>query len=144
MGSSLNTSLNTTVQTSTNDIFQQSSSICTATCTNEFSGGNIVVGPGAQVGDITITQKCNADALCTMKNQLDAIATQQLEAIENAQAEAPGNPALITWPSFSVNTSVNFTTQVLANSVTQVINSVCEATTENLIENVNVYIGRGS
>jgi hypothetical protein len=141
MGSSVNTAANTVVQTSTNDIFQASSSMCKASCTSEFSGGNIVIGPGAKVGDITITNKCNSDALCTMKTELDAIATQQLDAAQLAEASAPGQAALITWPGFSVNTTFNFTTQVLSNTVTQVIDSVCQATADNLITNVNVYVG---
>lgn len=141
MGSSINTALNTTIQTSTNDIFQASSSVCNASCTSDFSGGNIVIGPGAKVGDITITSRCEAEALCTMKTELDAIATQQLDAAQEAQTSAPGQATLITWPGFSVNTSVNFTTQVLSNTVTQVIDSVCQATGEALITNINVYVG---
>jgi hypothetical protein len=141
MGSSINTALNTTIQTSTNDIFQSASNVCTARCSNTFENVNIVIGPGSKVGDVTITQQCQADALCTMKNQLDAISTQQLEAIQDAETAAPGQAALITWPGMSINSSVNFTTQVLSNSVTQVINNVCEANSEQLIRNVNVYIG---
>ncbi len=144
MGSSVNTAMNTTIQTSTNDVFQQSSSICQANCTNEISDINIIVVGGSKVDTINFSEKCDSNALCTMKNQLDTIATQQLDAVQEAEASAPGQASFVTWPGFSVNTTFNFTTQILSNTITQVIDSVCVADASSLIRNVNVYIGEGS
>jgi len=142
MGSSINNTLNTTVQTSVNNVFQEAFNVCKTECTNTFSGVNIIIGPGSKVGDIVIDQKCRSDSLCTMKNQLDAIATQQLEAIQQAESKDPGKLGIIK--GVSINTAVNFTTQVLSNTITQVIGNVCQASANNLITNVNVYTGPGS
>ena len=144
MGSSINTAVNTTIQTSTNDIFQQSSSICQANCTQDISDVNIIVVGGSTVDTINFDQKCDSNALCTMKNQLDTIATQQLAAVQQAQASAPGQAAFFTWPGYSINTTNNFTNQTLSNTITQVIDSVCVANASSLTRNVNVYIGEGS
>lgn len=141
MGSSINTAINNTIQTSTNSVFQSATNICKANCTSELSGGSIIIAPGATVGGVKIEAKCTSDALCTMKTQLNTIATQQLDAVQIAVAEDPGRAFLVTWPGFSVNTTINNSVQTLSNSVTQVINNVCVANSSNLISNYDIYVG---
>ena len=117
--------------------------MCFANCDNDTENINFIFTNGSYVEGIEITQKCTAESLCTMKNQLDAISTQQLEAIQNAQAVDNGR-SFLTWPGFSFNTTTNFTTQTLSNSTTQIIDSVCEASAENNISNINVFVSDSS
>lgn len=140
MGNSVNTATNVIVQTSTNDIYQASSSICLANCNDVVKDVNIIIRDSTVPEGVKITQECTASSLCMMKNQLDSVATQQLEAAQLAEAKAPGNAAFVTWPGVSINTATNFTTQVLSNAVTQVIDSVCQSNVNNTVENVNIYL----
>jgi len=140
MGSSVNTAANVVNQVSVNNIYQESSSICNANCNSSIDDVDIIVRESDVPDGISVNASCSADALCTMKTNLDAIATQQLDAVQTAEAEAPGNAAFVTWPGFSVNTTFNFVNQVLSNSVTQVINSVCNSTANDTINNVTVFL----
>ena len=145
MGYSVNTSVNTVKQTSVNNVFQSSRSLCVANCVNTIEGVNIIIGPGATVDAITFKQECAAEALCAMKNNLDAVASNQLAAIQNAEASSVPRSVLTgDWPGFSINSTFNKTVQSLSNTTTQIIDSVCEANSENYLSNVNVFVGEGA
>jgi hypothetical protein len=139
MGSSVNTSVNTEIQTSTNQIFQSAQSVCQANCTAVNENINVVITNGSKVGNINITNQCTASALCTMRSNLSSITEQQLEAVQQAQAKNNGN-SWFTWPGMSINTTSNFLEQTLQNSYTQTITNVCNATTTDLNKDINVYV----
>lgn len=139
MGSSVNTAINTEIQTSTNQIFQSAQNVCQANCTAVNENINIVITNGSKIGNINITNACTASALCTMRSNLSAITEQQLQAVQQAQAKNNGN-SWFTWPGFSVNTTSNFLEQTLQNSYTQTISNVCAASANDLNENINVYV----
>ena len=138
MGSSINTAVNTEIQTSTNQIFQSSQNICQANCTAVNENINIVI-TDSTVGNINITNSCTASALCTMRSNLSAISTQQLQAVQQTEATNNGN-SWFTWPGYSINTTTNYLQQTLENSYTQSISNVCAASASGLNENINVYV----
>lgn len=144
MGSAINTAVNVAVQTSVNNILQESNSYCFANCNGDIENINIVVINGSKVDGIEIEAVCVSQSLCSMRNELDAISTQQLEAIQYSEATFAGQAAFVTWPGFSVNTTNNNTVQSLSNTVTQVIDSTCEASANNNISNINVLVGNNS
>jgi len=139
MGHSLSKTVNDTSQIAVNEIIQKTRTTCIASCKQNVDNVNIVVTNGSIIGDIIISQKCEAVALCSMKTNLDTIATQQLDTIQNGEAIALAR-TWINWPGTSVAVSKNTTHQELYNSVTQSINNFCNATVENSVTNLNVYI----
>lgn len=144
MGSAINTAVNVAVQTSVNNILQQSETYCFANCNGDIENINIIVLNGSKVDGIEIEAVCTSQSLCSMRNELDSISTQQLEAIQYSEATFAGQAAFVTWPGFSINTTNNNTVQTLSNTVTQVIDSTCEASANNNISNINVLVGNNS
>ncbi|MHB1910324.1 MAG: hypothetical protein ACYCQJ_15870 [Nitrososphaerales archaeon] len=139
---SVNTAFNYLTQESINNIVQESHSICWASCTNEIDTVTIVIDEGSRIGDILIQQECQADSLCTIKTELESIATQQLKAIQ--AAEAISQPPLYLTASWAINTTTNIVNQTLENTISQVINTSCEAEANNSIRNVVVYANNNS
>lgn len=143
MSSSVNTAVNFSTQNSVNTILQESNSMCWAQCNADIEDVNIIIDNGSRIGDILIQEECHAAAMCTMKTELDAIATQQLSAIQLSEANHTGG-FLLTWPGFSVNTTTNMVNQSLENTITQSINSVCVANVDLTTSNINVYANNDS
>ena len=144
MGLKVSLSANTVVQQSVNDVLQVASNTCLARCEPTAENVRIIIDNGSQIGDVTITQTCNVDSLCSMKTSLESISTQQLESIQASQAINQDSPSLLTWPSIGIAGAVNMTFQSLQNTVTQVIDNNCEAVSQQTARNILVYANDNS
>lgn len=136
MGASVSTTRNMVVRTTDNEVIQRSENICRATCTNQIDNVNVIVEERARIGDITIRQQCESNALCVMKTSLDSIALTDLNTDQNLDSSNPGKPFVV-----SRQRSVNNVTETLRNSVTQAISNVCDATAANIANNITFYVG---
>lgn len=134
MGANLSASFNAVNQNSINNVYQRSSSECNADCTNKISNVNVNITDGSDVGNVTFTQECSAQALCTLRSDLKTVAAQQLKSRQAGSADTT------CWALFCANASSNITNQVMENTTTQIITNTCNATSENLLTDVNVLI----
>lgn len=143
MSLNVNTSINDNEQTSINNVFQSANSQCTASCRQRQDGVNVIVS-NSKTGNITLSQTCQANALCVMRTNLDTIAQQQLTAKQNAEASAQGSSSsgVLGWLGIgvSVNTSANISKQTLENSTTQIINNNCNSTVDQIQQNINILV----
>jgi high-affinity nickel permease len=139
MGASLGININVAKQMSTNEIYQSSFSICSASCQNLSEDEKYIINNSSIVGDLNLSQKCNAEALCVMKTNLEAIAAQQLEAQSSVTTLSPGG--LFNW-TYGANTNV--TSQTLENTYSQTINNLCQAEASNYRSGTLLYINDSS
>lgn len=143
MAPSVNTTTNYLTQESINNIYQEANTTCLASCNADISDVNIIVKDYSRVGNVSIDQMCQSDALCNVKTNLDSIATQQLEAAQLGQAQSVGQ-SWLTWPGFSVNTVNNISNQYLENTISQSINTVCQSIANTELRNFNVLVSNNS
>jgi hypothetical protein len=120
-----------------NSILQEQSTACNATCTNNVSG-NVVIVTGGSAGSIGIqTQSCTATANCLISNTIDSQIDNLLTAIaqqENTSATDIMNDLALNFTDFDVDVR-----QSMANYVTQITNSTCNATAIQNVNNNYVY-----
>lgn len=135
MGAGVSTAVNNTRTTISNDVYQKADNVCRADCTNEISNIDIVVDGSNIPGGIEFKQACTAQALCTMRTVLDSVVNQN--SVTNQEADSTAGPPLF---SASVATSINNSRTNIQNTTTQIISNVCEASTSNLITDVNILI----
>jgi len=143
MGAKSSTAYNDVTNTLRNNVFSSSQSVCQASCSDLQEDDIVYINNSDIKGGIDITQKCPSQALCTMRNQLEAAATQTTQDNQNAQAQAEGS-SLLTWPGLGFSGSYNTLTNHLQNSFTQVISSVCSAKTTELQEDVTIYVNNSN
>lgn len=132
MGISASASVNKTVQTAVTESYQRAQNSCTANC-SQLQQGNVIVLDNTTAGDITFTQRCEAEASCYMDNSLDAL----VEAYQNAESDATAKPAF--FPGIQVNATVNSTTQEIKNELTQIMENLCSADVNQVIQDNIVY-----
>ena len=130
MGIAASASVSTVVQRAVTTTYQRAQNLCTANCSQLISG-NVIVLDNTTAGDITFTQRCEADASCYMENSLDAL----VEAFQEAETVADAKPAF--FPGIQVNVSVASTVQEINNELTQIMENLCTADVDqNLQENI--------
>ena len=144
MGSSLSSTANVANQIAINNVLQESRTTCLALCGQNVENINLAVTNGSYMGDIVISQECKADALCTIKTELETIALQELETIQFADSASQASPALITWPGFTISTAVNIVNQNLYNTITHTIDNTCAAVAQQSVKNINVLVSDNS
>lgn len=124
-----------------NEVYQDLSSECKASCSNVISGTQVVLIDTKLTGGINFEQLCPANASCTMNQAVDVAATSALSAI--AEQSAIVQNSLISIGGATTNQEININQRV-KNQVSQVLRSSCQANTSNLIENTIVYAKGGS
>lgn len=135
MGNWFSAQVNTIKQKNTNDFYQRSEQLCTASCENVQSG-NTVFLDGTTSGDIIFKQRCEADATCMMTNSVDVIMDLVQEFQQNNVTEAG------LFPNFA-SVNLNQSDQEIRNDVEQILNTVCNADIQN-IQNDNMVYARNS
>nr|WIL02996.1 hypothetical protein Cbor_206 [Cedratvirus borely] len=123
-----------------NDVYQNLSSECKATCTNAIRGVQVILINTKVDGGIRFSQLCPANAACTINQSVDSAATSTLTAI--AEQSALIQNSLLSFGGSSSTQEVNIEQRV-KNQISQVLNSSCQANTTNIIENVLVYASGG-
>ena len=135
MGNNINVAINKSKQTAINKTFQSSNSVCQAQCnnTNENINWTII---DSTVGQINAGQSCTANATCTLRTELKDLTKQAVFNAQQATAKTKG-PCIGPW---CVNVSNNQSQQLIENATTQVITNTCNATSDNLNEDINILI----
>jgi len=168
VSSTNNKVLNTTKQTSEvrqnsiNDFYQETRSECLAFISQTIQDVTVYIGPGASLaGDITFTQKAEQEASCMLNTQLESLTTTQLDSIQaqfsTQEAENQTDPDIPTsvfgfafgyTPGIhrtrnhteNLTEQVALTEQTMKNNITQMISTSCGATTEQMQQNIVVYL----
>lgn len=138
-----NRSSNYNIQLSVNSVLQTASNVCLAICDQNVEDIEIIIDNGSRMGDVVIEQKCDVDALCSMKTSLESISLQQLESAQEAETKNEGN-SWLTWPSWGVNRSVNYNKQTMMNIITQVVDNTCQAQSSQQVRGITVYANNNS
>lgn len=133
MGASLSVSNATVINDAVNKTFQTSSNSCEADCNQAISGVDIILN-NSQVGNITFTQKCTADASCMMTNAVEQVVNAYQLAVAKADSQAPLFPIGI-----QVNLSSTSTENQIRNELTQVLENQCNATVNQTIQDIMIY-----
>lgn len=115
--------MNSSRQTSVNDVYQKSDQICSASCTN-IQSGNVIFIDGTTTGDIQFVQECEANAGCMMNNAVDSV----MELLQDAKQK--GELQASIFPNFG-SISLNLSDQEIRTQVEQALNTVCSANIEN-------------
>lgn len=146
MGVNLSTIYNETIQVGYTDVLQSSRSVCLAKCAPTTRNVNVIVTGNSSIGDITITQECTAEALCTVKTELETIGAQTFESINlgNLDVEGVVGLASVLWPGYRISNNYNSSQQYLVNMQTQIINNTCAAFANPEVSNVNVFVSDNS
>lgn len=132
MGSNQSNSAKEILNTA-NNLYENSSSVCISSCDASFTGNTVVISGVDVNGNINLTNQCEASASCVMQSQLDG----QIQNIMSASA----NQSNITEQLFPFyigfqNKSNSITIQEnITNNVTQVLQSICQATDNTLVSN---------
>ena len=119
-----------------NSILQDSKETCIANCTNYNGGGTIIINGTSIAGNVDIVQQCSATTSCVMNQQL----TSQVQNIVSAIAEQDSK-AEQSFLNFTINTQADVTNtrQYVRNTVTQILDSACQASSRNIqIDNLVV------
>lgn len=135
MGAGASTAVNTTRTDISNEVYQKSDNVCRASCSNIAEDITIVIENSNVPGGITFTQACSAQALCTMRTNLDSVVNQN--SVTNQNAEATVGIPLFT---AGVATTINNSKTNIQNTTTQIINNVCEANVQNLLSDINILV----
>ena len=133
MGAALSVSNATVINDAVNKTFQTSSNACAADCNQAISGVDIILN-NSQVGNITFTQKCTADASCMMTNAVEQVVNAYQLAVAKAESVAPLLPIGI-----QVNLSSSSTENQIRNELTQVLENRCNATVNQNIGDILIY-----
>ncbi len=136
VGISVNTQLNENNQTSINEIYQSSEQVCSANC-SQTQSGNIIVIEGSNVGDVLLTQTCEADASCFMENSVESILTILQEIKQSAEIGLAIPSRVI---GMDVNTLINQSDVEQRSVITQQLESYCIAEVDQVQQDNIIYL----
>ena len=126
------------IQSINNDIIQESSEKCMATCVN-IENGNSAIFDGATIdGNLTgFKQVCKVSTSCVMTEQLNSQIQDVLESVAK-QTQQLDSSFLSIFADTHNKTKATIE-QSINNSVTQLLNSSCTATASN-IQNNDMFV----
>ena len=133
MGASLSTSNATVINDAVNTTVQTASNSCNADCSQAISGVDIILN-NSTTGNVVFTQKCVADANCTMTNALEQTVTAYQLAQAKADAQSPILPIGI-----QINVSNATTTNTIRDELKQALNNQCKGNIDQNINDILVY-----
>lgn len=130
MGSS-NSSRAKEIQTLNNSIVQSSSETCKATCSNIQNGDSTIISGSVIEGNLNaFSQVCQVDASCVLKNQISTQIQDILESVAKQTQQL--DESFLSIFSDTHNKESSTIEQSITNSVTQLLNSSCTATSSNV------------
>lgn len=140
-GVSIPTTYNASRQISINKVLQESNTVCFAECQNVVNNITLVINNGSQMGDIKITQQCDSNSLCSIKNSFETVSIQTLESYQFAESKGTG---ICPFKTACAPMATNINEQYLFNSTSQVFNTVCIADAQSSATNVLVFVNDNS
>lgn len=137
MGSG-NSSRAKAIQTINNNTVQESSTTCTATCQNTQNGDTTIFSGTTVTGDISaFSQVCKVSSSCVMTDQLSSQISDTLKSI--AKQSQQMDSSITSLFADTHNHEKATLEQSINNSVTQILNSSCVATSSN-VQNNDMFI----
>ncbi|MBL4662036.1 MAG: hypothetical protein JKY22_00345 [Flavobacteriaceae bacterium] len=121
-----------------NDILQVTEENCHAKCTNYDGGGTVIIDGTNIKGDLDIVQQCTASASCTMNQTLQSQVEDIMSSISKQSQKSEQSFINFT---ISNQADVSEIKQNITNSITQIMQSSCQATSDN-IQKDNIVILR--
>jgi ATP-dependent Zn protease len=140
MGSNTSLSIDQS-QTISNSSLNAVVNQCTARC-DQIQSGNVVIIQGSTIGgNVTFDQECKATMTCEINNNLETDVSNILDAIsKQTSVTAKG------FPDFNfdnVNQSLT-SKQIITNSLTNLINNSCSASSTQIQNNNYTYVSNST
>jgi len=120
-----------------NSILQASSETCIATCTNVEDNNTIIINGTSIGGNLDLTQQCKAQASCIMANQLDSQVQNIVKAMAEQKQTSKTSPFSFSFKGQNNEAQIN---QNITNSVTQIMNTACQSTSDNMMVNDTIVL----
>lgn len=126
----------TAINDSITSAVQSSQNACTATCENTFANNTVIISGTTIGGNVDLSLKCSAEALCSEDNSIDASVKNILRNAVEQQASTSGFPARL----LDANLNTAELTNRVKTSLSQFLSNSCTATATNLFENNLIYL----
>lgn len=133
MGVNLSRETSDKTENDSTDIVQKSRAVCQARCDEEQSNNVYFINGSEIKGDVNFSQTCQANASCTINNQIDANVANLL-ATSVTQNQTNPNWSL----GYSVQVSKDTLNETIKNTVTNIIQTACRADVEQT-QDRNIY-----
>ncbi len=120
-----------------NSILQAANNTCSLSC-NESQDGNTIIISGSTTGNISFSQTCSiVGSNCTIKSYLDANLQDVLSAmLQQSTVSATGFPDI----GFNYSDQSTSVSESVSNSITQLVNNMCQVSTNQTFDNNYVYV----
>jgi hypothetical protein len=136
MGASASNQSLTSTQKVSNTMIQASHQTCNATCNSSLSNLTIIEIGGE--GNINIKQQCAIDNVdCIMKASFDQQLQNTLDSMLQQSATAMSAGFNLNFAATNQKTNLN---QIIQNSTTQIMDSSCNFTADNNMDNLYFYV----
>jgi hypothetical protein len=130
MGAQVSTSINTSIQRSTNDFIQSSKNSCTTVAKNNVNNVVFMIDT-SNLGTVGIKQTASTNSACIFSTNLDAVSKNIFSTVNQA-----GSETRLLQLGVAVNTSVNYSEQDIKTAITQSIDNLCSAQSTNNTTNI--------
>lgn len=120
----------------TNNYMQIATQKCTTACSNEIVGNRIIVNGTTVNGNIGISQTCNINQGCSFSNNIQALTINQISSSAEQKYDVK-NGLFSIFAGNNLN-EANYTVNV-NNTMQQILQSECNATSDNLFANNLVF-----
>lgn len=125
-----------TINDSVTTAIQSSQNSCTAVCENTFANNTIIISGTTIDGDVDLSLKCSAEALCSQDNSIDASVKNVLKNAVSQTAATSGFPSRL----LDANTNIAELTNRTKTTLSQFLSNSCTATSTNLTEGNLIYL----
>jgi hypothetical protein len=128
--------LNESLLSTTNNIWENSSSACIATCNAPQNNPTIILNGTTVAGNVEIVATCSASAACAMQSQLDS---QVQNIMQSMVKQKTISTELIPISfMFATQNSTNIISQTITNNITQSMQSICQGTSNTMLNNPTI------
>lgn len=119
-----------------NEIYQSLSTSCIARCEQNIGNVDIIIVDSKLKGGIRFDQICSAYASCTLPTSLETNAQEIIT--ETSRAAANVANSFLSYTPTADETELSFGSRI-RNSLTQIIDSSCNANVRQSLNNVLIY-----
>lgn len=118
-----------------NEFLNRAELQCDSQC-SQSQNGNIIVVEGS-VGNIEISQKCQAESSCVIKNSLDASVESIIDNLLTSDQDYQSSLFTLSWNS---QRTVQENTNLLHNKITNIISASCNSNVNQMQSDTIIYV----
>jgi large-conductance mechanosensitive channel len=145
LGSDVNSTSSITALSDLNQATVYTKSICQTNCTQLTENITVIVSPGAFVGPVSFTQRCEvSDVQCAIDTLVDSGIKSSMENIKTKNYDVKLADGALFGIDKRVLRSHKSIDEQIRNNVFQMISSACLFETNQVISNNYVYVGTGA